>query len=612
MLKFFRRYNKAILMVGGSILMVLFLLPTTATQVGRGTFSATAAYLDGKRIKVADFVEAKEDLDLLEKLVPELLAALRIETNRPDHWVLLVHEAMQAGLVAGPRDAREGLPPELADALRVAGGRGAGHESPGERAVARMKGVMRLVDSYNAASLYSAQEALRIGKSMFDTATVGVVTVSAETLSADLPVPDEERLLAHFEKYRDVEPASDPHRIGYRRPSAVRIEWFSLNRRSIEAACTPDPVEVNTHWRRNQAKFPGEFSAVRAQVEQDLRRQQVDQVMARAADVIRRELFRSTAGLPSDGNYKVLPDDWASRMPAIGSLAQQAEDEIRKQLPSVGVATTVAADDGVWRSSADLARLPGIGATFIRFGAGNFLPFGQYLMMARELGGLALVGVQAGMVHGPLEDAFGSHYYVRILDARRASPTPSLDDVRDAAVRDLKMLDALERLGGEADVYRVRAVADGLQKLGESVNVPVRWTVQVTEREVRGSQGGAIDPYLDSPVLREPVMSAARRMDPLAPPEATDADARTVAVVVPPARGLVIAQVQRFRPMTVEKYRQNLKEIHAAAARELGGQRAIDSLSFKNLVARHAYKPVKERAEEWVEAPNGEDDGSGG
>lgn len=589
MLKFLRRYNKAILMVGGSILMVLFLLPSTTNQIGQGMMSRAVAYMDGDKITVIDMHDAAREMALIDAVSPGLLQALGIEDKNSMHWMLMVREARLAGLIGGPKEARRDVREDVLMALRARA-----TDAEIDRALSHTRGVIRLISTAMPASIYSTREAIMLGRRLLDTATISVATISADSVAATLPDPDEDRLQAHFEAFRNIDPKDDPHGIGYRRPKAVQIEWMTIDRMSVEAAFTPDPVEVNKFWRQNQSRFPGEFAAVREQVEKEYKKVQVDQAMNRAADAVKRELFRSTAGLPSDGPYKTLPADWASKMPQLQDLASLADAEIRRLFPTLTQGTSVGGGPGVWRSASDLARLPGIGFAYLMIG-NTRLNFSEFAMQAREIGGVESLGVQKGMVHGPLQDFRGSLFYIRIIDAREAGPPDSLDEVRDAAVRNIKMLDAMERLKAEAEMYRERAIADGIEAMAGSSGVPVRTGVEVTQESVKG-QFGMPDPALDDPGFREAVMTMARQLDPTAQIGSVDARERTIAMAFPKARGLVVAQITGWRPMTVERFRSSAAEIAALASRDQSSAEIIKAFSFERLRERHSLKIVDEGA----------------
>ncbi|MDX2115312.1 MAG: hypothetical protein SFZ24_06780 [Planctomycetota bacterium] len=601
MLRALRKYNKIILVIGGSILMVIFLLPSAVTQMGRNVLATTVGTYDGGKITVEDTHNAGREISIVGEVSPNLLQALHRVSNsgaaapgtiRAEHWILLTEEARAAGLVGGPRDAREEVPEQRATALSSQFG-----PKVFETALAHYKGVMRLIDSVNPSLTRSTQEMVSFGQELFDTATVGVVLIPGDTAAKDAPAPTEEELTAHFEKYRDVSPAEDPNSIGYRRPPAVQLEWFVLDRPTIEAAFVPDPVEVNKHYQQNRERFSGTFAEVRNLVESAYEQQQVTQALDRASDVIKRELFRSTANLPADGVFKTLPPDWSTRMPNMATLAAAGEAELKKAFPTLGGATSVSTGDETWRSATDLGSIAGIGRSALPLN-NNFLPFSVYAFAVRELKGDARLGVQQGLVYGPLEDFQGSRYYFRITAVREEGPPASLDEVRDQVVKNVQTLKGVDLLRQQAQVYKDRAAADGLAALGNSLTIPVRWGIEVTPQMVRSGAGSTVpDPLLDSPEVRDAVLALARQIDPRVPAEEIDAAERTLAVVAPKAGALAVIQITRWRPMTTEQFRTNMGRIAGHAARDSDIiQLAVEPFSFQSVSARMGYKPAADFA----------------
>lgn len=595
MLKFLRRYNKAILMVGGSILMVLFLLPTTTRQLGPSPLSTVVAYADGQRITVHDMQNSMRELQMLEQFNPRLLQGLGVGRN-PEHWHLLVHEAKRAGMVGGPKEARKDLPQNVLDMLRASGA-----ESEIDQMLANLRGVLRLITTSSVGSLYSSRESINLGHRMLDTATASMLLVSATKIGDALPPPDEAALTAQYEKYRDTDPtATDAGGVGYRRPDAVQIEWLTIDRSAIESAFAPDPIEVNKYWRQNQAKFTGDFTAVRPQVETEYKKAQIDQALARVADVVKRELFKSTAGLPADGAYKTLPEDWASKMPKLMDLSALADAELKKQFPSITTAPSYHANDGVWRSGSDLSRLPAVGFAFLEQGNGSRVMLSQLALTTRELGGPVAAGVQNNVIYGPLKDFRGSLFWFRVLDSRKAGPPASLDEVRDAVVKDVRAAQGLEKLKAEAEQYRERAIADGLQALAASIGgVSVRPGMEITSEMVRSQAGAQTpDPTMDAPEVREAIMNVARTLDPKGDAKSVDVSKRVVSVHSPKAKGLVLAEVTGYRPMTSELFQQSAASIADFASREFQSELIVKAFTFDRLKERHKYRVVDETTKE--------------
>jgi hypothetical protein len=592
MLKFLRRYNKAILMVGGSILMVLFLLPTTTQQLGQNVLSQAVAYIGGEKVTFMDLQRAAQQLQIIERLAPTFLERYQIDTRRPEHWLMLVHEARRAGMLGGPKEAWKEVPQAAADMIRASTPSPAAADSM----VLELQGVARLIGVSNPAPVFSTREAVALGRRVLDVATLDLVLIPADKAAESLPAPDDARLTAHFEKYRDIVPGQpaegNPLGFGYRRPPAVQVEWMAIDRASVEAAYSPDAVEVYKFWSQNKTQWPGEFTDVKAQVESEFERRHVDQVMERVADALRRELFRSTSPLPGDGVFKSLPDDWGTKMPPFASLATIADAELRREFPSLTQGPSVMPNDGTWRTRDDLSRLPGVGFATLPFGAGTRIPFGDIAMMCRELAPQSTLGIQKGMVYGPLSDYRGSSFYFRVLDTRLPGPAESPAEVREAMIRDLKTLDGIDKLKFDAGAYKERAIADGLTAVANKETLFVRTGVEVTDKMVRVAANMGSDVTLDTPEFRDAVMTLARALDPKVDATTLDPAGRTVSIVLNQARGLVVAQITRFRPMTIETFRTNARTVAESAASEFGVDLMNPAFTYDRLKERLGFKTI--------------------
>lgn len=109
MLKFLRKYNKWILVIGGGFLMVSFLLPQAIQQCAADPSKRTIAYLAGQRITARDYDEAARELLIVGRFIGEQQLELLLTADGPDqvpHWIMLVRQAREAGFLAEGEDDR--------------------------------------------------------------------------------------------------------------------------------------------------------------------------------------------------------------------------------------------------------------------------------------------------------------------------------------------------------------------------------------------------------------------------------------------------------------------------------------------------------------------------
>jgi len=372
MLKFFRKYNKVILVVGGSILMVIFLLPAGLSQVLNSQLTRPAGKLDGKTVSVREVQQAAMEVQVLKGMLDRVFLVFGLDqTNAGEHWMLLTEAARRAGLVGGVNDGADFL--ERVAQLNV--DLFAGSASLNDRdkllqtvlaniqsqrqqaiqrygmsvdqvdkALAKARGVLRMILAADPSTVYSKPEAIELGKEINDTATVAMTLIPAETLLPGVSVPSDEELQAHFEKYKDVRPDDDPYGIGYLQPPAVSIEWINIDHDALSTAITLDPIEVNKYWRSNRTRFPGEFVAERGSVEAAYRLERVGVVLKRLDELLQREIYKTVSKLPGTSQTKQLPPDWQSRMPKLESLSAMLRTALTKEFGISQVESIVSID----------------------------------------------------------------------------------------------------------------------------------------------------------------------------------------------------------------------------------------------------------------------------
>ena len=108
MLKLLRQYNQWILAVGGTLLLVAFLMPTAIQNCAQQSAvggAVWATYEGGGELTGLDLDDARRELMLVEFLGnpdrrQDPIAFIGADRD-PAHWWLLVHEAERAGLVGG-------------------------------------------------------------------------------------------------------------------------------------------------------------------------------------------------------------------------------------------------------------------------------------------------------------------------------------------------------------------------------------------------------------------------------------------------------------------------------------------------------------------------------
>lgn len=111
MLKFFRKYNKWILAIGCSVLMVAFLLPNATSFLPQPDSRPVGELADGTQFRIRDLQFAQGELGVYERLQPVgLLATSMLDPGERElHWLMIQAEADAMGLAASQWEVSRAL-----------------------------------------------------------------------------------------------------------------------------------------------------------------------------------------------------------------------------------------------------------------------------------------------------------------------------------------------------------------------------------------------------------------------------------------------------------------------------------------------------------------------
>jgi hypothetical protein len=655
MLKVLRKHNKWILVVGGSLLMIAWLMPASLQRLGPASRGAVEGTLDGRKVRQLEVQQADAELRVIEFLVPfwppNVFGERRTEAA---HWLLLSHEAEEAGFVGGPQDGVDWLQgmamsiamqetrqrfgqlddetfqrivqqipsiqqqiqeraatlsTELPGTLleRAAGAAGLNLQQA-QQALAKARGMERMATAYISATRASDRAALVSAQSWGDQAMTDTVFIPADLVQDGIAEPTEEDLQAHFQKFRDAIPGAGEFGIGYMLPPRIKLEWLKIDRAAVAAAVPVDPVAAYKRWQQNHpAVFKGEFAEEKAAVETAIRNDKADEIIQNAILVVKAEVLKAIKSLESDGQYKKLPSDWGRLRPRLADVALAVQTQVSESSGTQFPLPAVTIRDSEWLTADDLAAEPDLANTQLRY-LSNTVPLvhgrGQLpaILQIRELGFENPLRLQTGVpfIDFPAEDPDRNIYFFTILDARKQSPPDSVDEVRDAAIADLKKIRAYEILAARADEFRQMAIAGGPEAVVGSFRPP-ELTLDVGQEApklpslipslvVSRLRVGPTGPQVNTEAFRNAVMGAGDAIDPLIDPAAYDPAAATVAVPIPEQLGLAVARIKTVLPLTWETYRQNIEPVLQRQSQQEVVQAApIWPFSFKATAARHGW-----------------------
>jgi multidrug efflux pump subunit AcrA (membrane-fusion protein) len=288
MFKFLRKYNKWILAVGGTLLMIVFLIPqaidTLSRQAAVGSVVWATVGPDNKDVSASERRECESQLQALEVL-QRASPGLAI-TDQPEHWYLLLREADAAGLTGAGASAQ--LPAQQMDIYFQL----AGQSRTVDDALGNLLAINRMMQMYQGAGKLSDSRLRGEARRMFHEVRARILPVQASA-DTDAPDPTQAEIDAQFEKYSDVvagtlNPESGEPGFGYRLPDRFKVEWITVSadsvREMIEAGDALNPVVLFKHWQRNETTkgFPATDpnAEIPAAVIEDLTQTLVDEALA--------------------------------------------------------------------------------------------------------------------------------------------------------------------------------------------------------------------------------------------------------------------------------------------------------------------------------------------
>jgi len=447
MLKFFRKYNKWILVVGASVLMVAFLMPMqglgTPNQANQTMGRAGKTNFTYGQRAVAD-----HHMRIIAVMSGGQLPIPVRENgqNEPDPlaWLLIQHEARQLGLYASDLDVlamRELMAQVsgidsgdqfvaiLADRASTTVDHineamrgwliyqryqelmlGLGHKDLTDRLVHYLQvgrmWQMGMID-YALMMYQSAQGRARVSTPLMEhmvseqraQVEIEMLRVDARRYLDEIEQPDEAQLLALYEKHKDDLPdQSEPYGLGYRFPDRVKLEFFVLPFDRLLRQVDVEEADMYDFYDRNKSRFVEEgrpqdvggdlqiTPAGRQQEYPEVRQEIRTYLSERAAERLAAEIFKAATLILSEDARQLRADETGYRVTEgfVPISLSQVADRLQQQFD---VRPDVIREDSRWLVADDLANLPGIGQSRLAGDADQGASFVRYVLSAREITG---------------------------------------------------------------------------------------------------------------------------------------------------------------------------------------------------------------------------------
>ena len=635
MFKLLRQYNQWILVVGGTLLLVAFLMPSaiqSCAQQSAVSGAPWATYGDGKELTGHDLDRARKELAIVDLLRQnssgtDPISAIGAHED-PAHWWMLSEEAARAGLVGGPGEGEAVLSavaanntalgtPTTTDTvirnLMVASG---SNRDFVLETTAKWRGAVRLISLNQSVDRISDKRLEQFVARGVLGMSGDIVVLDART-NATIPtgLPADASLDAKLEeqlkKFAD-KPAparKGKESFGYRLPDRVKLEWMSIPKSAVESTVLNSPELQSLALRKRFAQDPAKYGAdpatspsfsafestVRTRTVEELTTAKLEEIAKFASD----QLGLAQRSLKRRNSYFELPEDWSAQMPPFGALASSIAEEFGIAAPEVKTSGDAPITIEAVQQLEGLSR-----AGTQRFG--TMMRATQLIAGAKELSNPNIAAPIQARVAGPaLTDPAGDVYLFRITEAMPSVPATDLAAVRDTVLADVMSLERFQWLQQNEAALAQQANAEGLRALAEKYGSKVDFATQIRQYEPNFMSAGMRFPSSipglegDSDVIAQLVDKAS--VLPLTVDLATiPAENRTFVVSSPDSLSLVVMQVSELFPVSRETMTGLIAEpgIARAVRDPADGNLVAEMFTFDALASRLNFKRVRTEGEE--------------
>ncbi len=486
----------------------------------------------------------------------------------------------------------------------------------GTEAFAQLRGLIRQNQLYQDIARLSAPRLLTEARKM-DEAIVDYMFIPVDPArAAASPAPTEDEINAHFEKFKGTLAGKGDYGMGYRQPDRVSFVRLTIDRAKIAAKVSIDPVNVQKKLTSEGPRADESPSDARRRVEAELRESTTDRVVRDAAGGVRAEFLRVIGTWSETAGYRVIPEGFDRTKLEFATIAKTVAMRVGEQ-------TGVLIDPlAVFTQEAPVSRdelSKQLGDTFsfsVAFRGQQIVPALNVLFEARELNAAAPAaddqmanmgrGMIAAQVGVPVVDGFelptrpdargvGTQHFVMVTRAVPSAVPTSVEEVRSVVVEDVKKVRAIEALRAQVEEVLPAASALGM---GEAVNllrtrgISTELRTGASVSQMRGLLGPDRKPDTNagSKEVVEAIMAQARRLDPTVRFDATSVMDRTFLLVPAGRLGVVLGQIEQFRPVSREQFQLLAPMVERSSAREQLGESLAAHFSAEALIERLAVK----------------------
>ncbi len=495
MMKFFRKYNKALLAVFMVLLMIVFLggsalntlLSPSGDRVVAASAVGTISYLDQRTAE-----DTRSILLAVAGVDAWWPVQGMVEPLEPVDWVLLTREAKALGLGDNLIAARAMVPDQRGLSRKL-------RRKPERilQAVGEFAAVQRAANLVGMAAFPSQAEIRSAAHKSLEKVRVAAVMLPAEAFLDQEATFTEAEIQTQFETYRNREAGAGMN-FGYYVEPAIKLQYIK-----IDAGVMTDQVRVANLDRKARAYFDQQrekdpaFRRPADQMvideEQEGPKAEIspylswDEAKLEAAGIVKRKEAEEAARRIADWIIPYVAQPWLDQSRGDDGYKNTPDsvttldyyEAILEDLPrtiaysdATSIATTEFFDRAGARDVAELGQ-----ATFAQPRAGILEAVSTLAFRTQAL--VPKVPDTEGTVASdylatfqtsryPLTDRDGNVYVFRLVDARAGHTPEAVAEVRDRVVADLRLTRAYEQAQARAESLRSCAGSDSLSDAFQS------------------------------------------------------------------------------------------------------------------------------------------------
>jgi len=252
--RLFRKYNRILLMVFMSLLLVVFLIGDVLGNMFQSAPDEEVGRVFGRTVKLSDLRYSESNQRLLSNLGFEDVRSLH-----PLDYYLLVREAEELGVRVGRDEIRTQLAKsEAAQTViaRLAQSHSRSRDSIYDT-IAQWEAVSRLAGIQLEGIADSAPRLERAYRDQNQEADVQLAVIDADAFKEKVVPPNQEEIEAYYEEARDRDDAHSEDELvyGYRQPERVQVEYLTVDPTKILPLVRVTRRDAERYFEEHAARY---------------------------------------------------------------------------------------------------------------------------------------------------------------------------------------------------------------------------------------------------------------------------------------------------------------------------------------------------------------------